>query len=561
MSGLGRKGWGIRTARLSAAILAVGAMVTGCGVDLSASSSFEPGQAQLNPQPRENLRDGGTLTTALTEVTPQWNAFQADGTAYTLSLWRWYNPVLAFFTPDGVYSFNRDYLTDVKKAVDGGKTVVTYTINPRATYNDGMPIDWRAFENTWRVSRGTDPAFVASSTDGYDQIESVTRGVDDKQAVVRFRGIWAWPDGLFNTLLHPKVATAEDFNRSYIQNPHPELGAGPYTVASYDRNAGIVVFERNPRWWGKRGKLDRRVFRQMEPQAGINAFRNGELDATGVGSKDYRAQVVTMTGIDVRVSATPAISLLVLNLDTPVLRDPRVRQALLDGIDRATLARIRFTGLGYTEELPGSFLLFPFQPGYRNNVGSTITYDQDRARRLLDEAGWVGDGIRHRADHPDQRLTLSLPILGDDATSTNIARAMQAMLRQIGIDLAITVRPTSDFSKVVVGKEFDVFMMGYASSDPYGVAYLCQIWCANSQLNRSGAGTPELDAQIRGVQQIPEPDAQIAAANDVEAKAFGQFSNLPLFNGPTMVAVKKGLANYGAGMFYVGPVEDIGWEK
>ena len=51
-----------------------------------------------------------------------------------------------------------------------------------------------------------------------------------------------------------------------------------------------------------------------------------------------------------------------------------------------------------------------------------------------------------------------------------------------------------------------------------------------------------------------------SGGNDVEAQAFRQFSNLPLFNGPTMVAVKKRLANYGAGMFYVGP-EDIGWEK
>ena len=47
----------------------------------------------------------------------------------------------------------------------------------------------------------------------------------------------------------------------------------------------------------------------------------------------------------------------------------------------------------------------------------------------------------------------------------------------------------------------------------------------------------------------------------MERTAFAQFSNLPLSNGPTMVAVKSGLANYGAGLFYVGPVEDIGWQK
>ncbi|NED63764.1 ABC transporter family substrate-binding protein, partial [Streptomyces sp. SID10244] len=86
---------------------------------------------------------------AITEVSPQWNTFQADGSAYTLLLWRWYNPTLAYFAPDGTYSFNRDYLTDVRKELVDGKTVVTYTINPKARYNDGTPIDYRSFVNTW----------------------------------------------------------------------------------------------------------------------------------------------------------------------------------------------------------------------------------------------------------------------------------------------------------------------------------------------------------------------------------------------------------------------------
>ncbi len=555
---------GVRGVQWCTALVAVVAIVAGCGVDLSAGSTVEPGKAQLNAQPRERVRDGGSLTTALTEVTPQWNTFHADATAYTLGLWRWYNPVLAFFSADGAYSPNPDYLTDARAQVHDGSTVVTYTVNPRARYNDGTPIDWRAFENTWRLNRGTDRRFIVSSSDGYDQIESVTRGSDDRQAVVRFHGVWAWWQGLFNTLVHPSIVTPDDFNRSYLQHPRPELGAGPYTVGSYDENAGTVVFVRNPAWWGKPGKLDRRVFRQMEAQAAINAFRNGELDAVGVGSKDARAQVVTMTGIDVRVAVSPAMSLLVVNLDAPLLRDIRVREALLRGLDRETLARIRFTGTGYSEKLPGSLVMYPFQPGYADNLTPTVTYDEAGARRLLDEAGWVsspGGGPRHRRDAPGQRLIVNLPIVSDAAVVTNIARAMQAMLGRIGIGVAIAVRPSSDFSTVIVRKEFDVFMMGFASSDPFNMAYLCQIWCADSQLNRSGAGSPALDAAIRRTQRIPDPSAQIRAGNAVEREAFKQYSNLPLFNGPDMVAVKHGLANYGAGMFTVGPVEDIGWQR
>lgn len=562
-----RIGWlarrGLARSGLAYRVLVIAAVVSlaaGCGVDLSGGGTTASTEAQMNFQPRDKLRDGGTLTTSIVEVSPQWNTFHADGTAYTLAFWRWYNPNLAYFAPDGTYSFNRDFLSDVKTELRDGNTIVTYTVNPKAHYNDGTPIDWRAFENTWRISRGTDPAYVIGSSDGYSQIASVTRGVDDRQAVVRFNGVWAWPNGLFNNLIHPKVNTPELFNKAYVQEPHNEWGAGPYIVSSYDRNAGIVVFARNPQWWGKPGKLERRVFRQMEDQAAINAFRNSELDAIGVGSKDSRAQVITMPKIDIRTSGTPQQSLLVVNLATPILSDRRVREALLRGIDRKTLARIRFTGLNYSEPLPGSLSMYAFQPGYTDNVTPSITYDQDASRQLLDEAGWVAPngGIRSK---DGQSLKLTLPILGDAPAITNIARALQAMLKQVGIDLDIVVRPSSDFSKIIVNREFDVFMMGFSSSDPYGMAYFCQVWCKGSQLNKAGAGSAELDAEIARVAAIPDPTRQIAAGNELERKAFAQYSDLPLFNGPQTVAVKHGLANYGAGLFYVGPVEDIGWEK
>ena len=55
-------------------------------------------KTQYNPQPYENIKDGGTLTTSLPEISPQFNTFHIDGTGYTLTVWRWYNPILITFT-------------------------------------------------------------------------------------------------------------------------------------------------------------------------------------------------------------------------------------------------------------------------------------------------------------------------------------------------------------------------------------------------------------------------------------------------------------------------------
>ncbi|GAC00490.1 putative peptide ABC transporter substrate-binding protein [Gordonia namibiensis NBRC 108229] len=542
-----------------AAVVVAIACVTGCGAATDTGAVKTEG-ASLNLQPRENLKDGGSLTTVLPEVSAQWNTFHADGNVYTLALWRWYNPLLAYFTPDGRYLPNPDYLTDVRTEIVGRDTVVTYTVNPKAFFNDGTPIDYRAFVETWRTSRGVDDRYLVSSSDGYSQIASVTRGADDREVVVRFDGVYAWPDGLFNVVLHPKAAAPDVYNEGYVRKPHPEWGAGPFTIASYDADNGTVVFERNPKWWGKPGKLDRRIFRQMESQAALNAFQNGEIDATGVAAKDARARALTMNGIDIRTAAAPQQSLLVLNLDTPILSDRRVREAVLSAVDRETLSRIRFTGLNYTEELPGSLSLYPFQPGYEDNLSKVLSYDPAKAEELLDRAGWLkgGDGIRSK---DGRRLSLELPNIGDDTTTQNLSRALQAILKKVGVDLTVRQRPSADFSQVVVNKEFDLLLLGFSSSDPFGMAYFCQVWCTGSQLNPAGAGSPELDAQIDAMSRIGDPMAQIKAGNELEREAFAQFSNLPLFNGPSMVAVKEGLANYGAGQFYVGPIEDVGWEK
>ena len=251
---------------------------------------------------------------------------------------------------------------------------------------------------------------------------------------------------------------------------------------------------------------------------------------------------------------------MVINTDSPILADVRVREAIMRGTDRATLAKIEFNGLNYSEPLPGSLLLYSFEKGYEDNLSGVVDFNADQAKQLLDQAGWTvgGDGTRTK---DGQRLTLTLPTLGDDPTGQAQVRALQAMYKTIGVDLNVIQRPSSDFSKVVTNKEFDIFLMGFQSSDPFGMAYFCQIWCEKSSFNKSGAGSPQLDAEIARVGQIADPAEQIAAGNKVERTAFAQYAMLPFTNGPTMVAVKQGLANYGAGQFFVGPVEDIGWQK
>ena len=550
-------------ALLSAAALTL----SGCsGTKQQEASSDSAGGVHINlkgdynPMERDQIKDGGELTLPIYEISEQSNSLHANSVMDTLTLWRWYNPQPVLFDGDGTWHPNPDYLTNVKDEEVDGKTVVTYDINPDAVFNDGTPIDWRAFETTWKVSNGENKDFSVSSTDGYELIESVTAGESDKQAVVTFKQPFAWWQALFNQFMHPAVSDPQTFNEGYLKNPRPEWGAGPYKVDQFDYNSGTVSFVPNEKWWGEKPKLDKVTYRQMESQATINAYQAGEVDAVEITNKDHLAVAKTVKDTTLRGTLRPSNYLVTLNAKTPTLEDVKVREAVFTGINRETLAQVRFNGMDYTENLPGSFALFQNQKGYQDNFGSLVTYDQDKAKQLLDEAGWAesGDGIREK---DGKKLTLRYVTFGDSQLTKSTAAAMQKMLKDIGVDLQVAERPSSDFSKVIAEREFDVLTSGFMSYDPYGVAYFKQVYASDSELNKSGTGTPEMDEKIAELQQLPTQEEQIKRANELEKEALQQYGIMPYVNGPQLYATKNGLANYGSYAFALVPKENIGWAK
>ncbi|SDS33475.1 ABC transporter family substrate-binding protein [Microlunatus soli] len=525
--------------------------------------------ADYNPQPRDKVKDGGTVTLPITEVSAQQNTFQADGSAYTNQLWTWYNPQMMFFSPEGEWSFNKDYLSDVKDEEKDGNTVITYTINPKAKWNDGSPITWETFKTTWETNNGKNSKYIASSTDGYSQIKSVTKGADDKQAVVTFDGPWAWWQGLFNLVLNPHVDNPDVYNKGYLNKMHPEWGAGPYTIDNVDFKTGIVNFKQNPKWWGDKGKLDKLTFKQMEDTASINAFKNGEIDQTGVATKDRLAQVKDMPDTTIHRATRLYVGVFELNADRPVLKDAKVRQAIMEGIDRQTVAKIRFNGLDYSEKPPGSLNLLPFQDGYKDSFTEAgYKYDKAAAGKMLDEAGWTkgSDGIREK---DGKKLTFELPLTGDDPSIIAQGKAIVSMLKEIGVDMKIKQIASADFSNVFSGGDWDAFLLGFTQSDPFGVAYMCQLYCSSStSLNKSATADKADDAKIEALWKISDQKEQTEAGMKLEVEIMKKtWGIMPMWNGPSISVTKKGLANLtpepysGLDGFGIQPVQNFGWQK
>jgi peptide/nickel transport system substrate-binding protein len=513
-----------------------------------------------NPQPYDNIRDGGTLRYP-GAVIEQGNPFHADTNLAGSRFWFWYNADAITYSPTGDVQYNPDYYSDVKVEVVGGNQKVTITINPKATFNDGTPIDWHAIEAVWKSANGTDKDYNASNVIAYSKITSVHAGGNDKQAVIEWKGVNAWWSSLFLTVLNPKAAVdANTFNTAYLSKVQPQWGAGPYTVDSYNPKTGDATFVRNPKWWGKKGKLDKRILVGLDTPAAVNAFRNGELDYAATGSADGLKQISGVKNTVIRRGGSPFEYYLDLNAKAPLLGDPAVRKAILESIDRRQVAQIAFQGLNYSEPLPGSSVLYSFQQGYHDNVADVIKYDPATAKQDLDAAGWKRgpDGVRAK---DGKRLELGYTLIGDDPLDKAVANAFAAQLKPIGV--RVTVKPTaeSDFDAVVTGRKFDLFLVGNRSLDPFGAQYLDGFYGSKSPDNLTGVGTPELDAKIKAVSDIADPAKQIEQANAVEREGLALYGQLPLYSGPSIYAVTNGLANVGATIFGTPLPETIGWQK
>ncbi|MFI6350655.1 ABC transporter family substrate-binding protein [Streptomyces sp. NPDC050560] len=519
-----------------------------------------------NPQPASNLKQGGEMTLPIVEIPDQLNPMQGDGTLYTSKVAWFYQPQLSYNDPKGKVTWNKDYLSSVKETTVDGNTQVTYDINPKAKWNDGQKWDWTVFRDTWKANNGTDKNFVVGSSDGYANVKSVTKGKDDHEAVLTYDGKYVWWDYIFNTVINPHIAKADDFNKAYVNKPHPEWGAGPYTIDKFDAKGGTISYKPNPNWWGAKPHLDKFTFVQMEESSSINAFKNGQIDATDVSRAEFLSQVKSMKGIDIRRGTTTSNNLLVFNATSPQLKDVAVRKALMEGIDRAQLAKITFQGLNYTEPLPGSFNFYSFQKDwYADNFGKLVKFDADKAKKDLDAAGWKAgsDGVRAKGG---QKLELDFPTIGDSAVIKARATAMAQMYKNIGVKLNIKARPSADFNKVFTDRAFDIFGMGFISSSPNGVAFICQMYCSDSTLNVSRSVPKSMDPEVKDVVKLPTVDQQVEQGNKVEQKAMETYGIMPLSNGTTIWATKKGLANFGSAQFYgnygtLGPPELIGWQK
>jgi peptide/nickel transport system substrate-binding protein len=220
------------------------------------------------------------------------------------------------------------------------------------------------------------------------------------------------------------------------------VGTGPFRFVEYLPKERIVV-ERNPDYWGQKPELDRITFRfYPDSNARRLALEAGEIDfAYEVPRQDVES--LKGKGLKIMTSPVGAYEAMFANIhgEPPhdLLQDVRLRQAIAYGIDRKALVEQVLDGLATTDQtfVPPSSL----EP--HASLVKGFSYDPEKAKNLLEEAGWEpgADGIREK---DARRLKLTL-VSGFPSAEVHrpIPTFIQSQLKEIGIEVEIVERPDS----------------------------------------------------------------------------------------------------------------------
>jgi peptide/nickel transport system substrate-binding protein len=538
--------------RWTASLAAFALIAAGCasGADDSAAGLSDAlgTTSDINPKNRDEVREGGNLRLAVTSFPANWNTLSNDGNDGEIGdIERPLMPRSFDVDAAGNLTVNKDFFTDVALTSTDPQQV-TYTINPAAVWSDGTAITWEDIAAQAHALSGRDKRFLIAITNGFEFVDKVERGVDDRQAVLTFNHPYGEWRGQFagNSSLFPKSVTAnpESFNKGLVDRLGPS--AGPFVVQSTDRAQGRIVLGRNPRWWGETPKLDTITYSVLDQAAWASALQNNELDLVRLASIDEVKTVRNTSGLVIRRAPGNRWRHITFNgAPGSILADARLRVAIAKAIDRQGIATATQNGLVENPKPLNNHIFLQGQDGYQDN-SAPVAYDPDQAARELDALGWKLNGdVREK----DGRKLEIRDVMYNDPLWVQIAQIIQQNLARIGVRLTIDTKPGAGyFTDVIIPGDFDAAQFIF-SGDAFAMSSIRQIYYYDPndlQGNYGRIGSPELNALIERTLTELDPKKAIELANEVDRKVFEEGHSLPLTQSDGSVGARADLANIGS---------------
>lgn len=310
------------------------------------------------------------------------------------------------------------------------------------------------------------------------------------------------------------IVSKRDYDpKAYARHP---VGAGPYRLVSFLPGQHLVV-EANPHYAGGSNDFKRLVFVFIDEESAYAAAQSSQLDLVRIAPslaptvpaslKLWVRPSVENRGIVFPIPPAGGKDAKGYPIGNDVTSDVAVRRAINYAIDRQLLADQLLEGhaipaYSAVEGLPWLNKATAFKDG-----------DAAHANALLDEAGWKmgSDGIRHKGN---LRAAFTLWYTSGDSTRRDLAEAVRAMLKPIGLEVSLK---SGSWEQVEREMHANPVLMGWGSLDPMELYHHYQSGSAGVEFYNPGYyQNPVVDAHLKQALDAPNWQAAVPFWQQVE---------------------------------------------
>lgn len=232
------------------------------------------------------------------------------------------------------------------------------------------------------------------------------------------------------------------------------IGTGSYLLEENHVDE-YAVFKVNENYWGEKPEIKEIVAKVIpDNQTRVMALENGEVDliyGTNMIDAETYLKFEEAEGFETSISDPISTRMMIMNTTDEILEDLNVRKAIQHATDRETISESIFSGI----ESPADTILAKTVP-YADIDLEAYEYNIEKAKELLDEAGWVEvDGKNYR-EKDGKEMAIKLYYCSDSVTEKTISEFYQSELAKIGIKLEIIGEEEQAYRDRMKAGEFDI---------------------------------------------------------------------------------------------------------
>jgi peptide/nickel transport system substrate-binding protein len=482
---------------LLAMMLVVSAFLAACSGNSDKASNSDDNDDDKAPVEETGPVDGGTLTYALDSEFKgilNWNFYDMDGD----------DDIISFFD-DGLIGYDENLKPEPNIASweTTDNQNYTFTFQQGVKWHNGEELtvnDWVFALETiatiggehqrWSNVNTIEGAVAfnegkADSISGLEVVDNYTLKVKfDKARVNNLENLWTYPlsQKEFEGIAPKDMAASEQVRTKPV-------GTGPFKVSKVIPGESVELV-RNEEYWKGKPHIEKVIIKVIDSSLTTGELKNGTVDMTPF-HPTVLPEIEALENVN--VVRIPGLSYYYVGfklgkydgkknvMDNPKYANKQLRQAMLYAINREEWVAAFFSGLGkpLNRPVPTAHWIAANEADLPNQY----TYDPEKAKSLLDEAGYVdtnGDGFREDPNGKEFVVKFSHYATGNPTFEAR-AKALTQYWEEVGLKSTLQMTDVNLYYDQIEKDDpaLEVFYGGWgtgADPDPLPLWSIDSVW-------------------------------------------------------------------------------------